>query len=365
MEDKKPYDKENVKKLKSQRLLVFEDIYHIKLELAHKCNRKCDFCGMSRVNPGIMEKEVFYASFKGVGDSLRRVDFVLHGEPTLSPYIYEYTKFIRDNYPKVQISVLTNSDIYRKIGFEKLLELYDMGMTTFHVDLYDKDQSDWFLSSLKTNEKEFKKRGIEIYDYYKDKVNVFSYRGPSKRFLVYVDGEWEGINHEKICTRDFHTWGGNFPIDKWKEFNPDLKLSQFPMKKICTEPMKYFPVKYNGDVTICCRDGGRATTVGNVLKESPGEIWKGDNFQVIRRLLSKGQRQYLLSCSLCNYRSFRVGLNPYWGREYSSSEIFSILDKVQNLDHREPLYSNLVQANKELKLPKNIRKKIQGEKDES
>lgn len=334
------YDKELVKNLKNRNLTVFEEVHSIKFEPHYGCNRNCTYCGMSRVSKGKMTKETFINTLKGVTSKVKKMSFSLHGEPTLNENLWEFCSIIREKYPKVQTSIISNTDIFRKIGFKELINLYESGVTQIHADLYSKNHGEWFFQELIKNKNYFIDNNIPVYDYYKDRINTFSYKGPNKRFLV-ITKDYEDLNQENICTRDMHTWGGNLDLKKWP-----INMINFPMKRTCTEPLKYATVRWNGDVTLCCRDGGRSLNLGNVNEKSLTDIWQGDNFQVVRFLCKIPNRKYVLPCILCNYRSFRDGLYPYWGREYSKEEILKVLNIISPISYKEPLYENLIEFTK-------------------
>lgn len=335
----KYYDEEKVKTLKSQNLTVFEDIHQAKLELVNGCNLTCDFCGISRVKMGKMTKETFLNAINGLPDTLKRMEFILHGEPILNENIYEFTRMTRNRFPRVQITVLSNMEKIKKDGFQQILDLYDSGMNCIQADLYKEDTEKWFLETLAEFKDELSKRDIVVKDYYKDRINPFHYRGPKKKYLIYVSDSSER-NHGKTCTRDFHNFGGNLPHKRWTPYT-EQTLKDFPVNIVCVEPLKYLSVTWNGNVTLCCRDGGRSVVVGNINEESATDIWRGENMQVLRYVLSLGRRDMLLPCMLCPTRSFRFGLYPFWGNAPSQEKIKEVLSKVQFLYCKEPLFSNL------------------------
>ena len=346
------HDKGLVEKLKKQNLTVFEDIYLVKFELVAGCNLKCDFCGISTSEHGHMTPETFTNAVKGLPGTTKRVDFIMHGEPTLNKHIYEFANIIRIKFPKCQLTLLTNMEGFKKKGFDAFLELYRSGINMIQADLYNEETFLWAQKELASNKQEVDNLGIRVLDYYKDNINPFSFKG-NKRFLICVP-DYQLRNAGDVCTRDFHTFGGNIPHEKWESYS-DLSLSDFPMDKVCTEPLKYLPITYNGDVTICCRDGAKTMHMGNVNETPANDIWQGREFQMVRLLLKNGYRKYLLPCVLCNFRSFRIGLNPYWGKEYTMTEIEETLPKIQRLNKKEPLYQNLLKLEQIVELPSNIK----------
>ena len=51
----------------------------------------------------------------------------------------------------------------------------------------------------------------------------------------------------------------------------------------------------------------------------------------------------MIPCILCNARTFRTGLYPYWGRQdYSNDEIVNALKSLSYIEKSQPIYSNLM-----------------------
>lgn len=349
------HSKEVVERLKSQNLTVFEDIYQVKFELVAGCNLKCDFCGISTTQHGHMDTDTFLRAMDGMPKTVKRFDFIMHGEPTLNKNIYQFANLIRVKYPKCQLTLLTNMEGFKKKGFDLFLELYRSGINMIQADLYSEETATWVSEQIVNYKSALDLEGVKVLDYYADNINPFSFKG-NKKYLICVP-DYKLRNAGDVCTRDFHTFGGNIPHEKWGLYS-DLTLSDFPMDKQCTEPLKYLPIRWNGEVTICCRDGAKTMNMGNVNETPANDIWQGKEFQMVRLLLKNGHREMLLPCILCNFRSFRIGLNPYWGKEYNLTEIEEVLPKIQSINKGETLYTNLKEFEKEYNLPKLIKEML-------
>ena len=357
------FSEDKVKQLKSRNLTVFDNVYYMKVEVSHICNRQCDFCGISRRDPGFMTLGTFENLMEGCPNTLRRMDFSLQGEPLLNPVLPTFIEKARKSHPKTQIMVISNMDKVRREGFEFLLDLYDRGLNIVHADLYDKKQETWFLESLREYSKELELRGIRISDCYATNDNPFQYTGPNKRFLYFLrenkeEDQDQPLSDKKNTTRNFHLWGGNLPRERWGKYT-DLTMFHFPMKKVCTEPLKYATIRHNGEVAPCCFDGARTTTMGNINRESKNSIWQSDNFQAIRLSTSLGRRELWAPCLLCNRLSFRIGLTPYWGPAMSEEEIIETVKDCTTIYKEEPMYKNLIQLSQAKQLPEHILKLVE------
>jgi radical SAM protein with 4Fe4S-binding SPASM domain len=140
-------------------------------------------------------------------------------------------------------------------------------------------------------------------------------------------------------TRSFHTYGGNLDKKYWPEY---VKALQFPLTSVCAEPLKYLTISASGEAYMCCRDGGLSGKIGSVNEQGINDIWHSDKLQIARQILKQGRRDLIIPCILCNSRTFRHGLYPYWGKEYSKGEIERALYSLSYLDKKEPVYSNIM-----------------------
>ena len=335
----KEYSEEEVSRMKKNRLIVHDQVHHVKFETSHGCNLSCEFCGASTKDTGIMSKETFYRALEGLTDSFKMAFFSGHGEPTINPYLPEFASAIRSRFPKCQINIVTNMEVAKKRGFEYILGLFDSGVSQIQGDLYNKDTYDWFKANVEKHKDELGKRGIKVENYYQTGIGAFSYHGANKKRIVYVS-DYENFNSGDSCSRNFHNWAGNMKLELWTKYTKNT-LADFPMDKVCSEPLKYAYVMFNGDVTICCRNGGRALVIGNVGEKSLTEIWQGQDAMVMRYLARTGQRKWMAPCFLCNFRSFRDGLTPYWGRKYTNDEIIESLNRCHRVTKGNPLWDNL------------------------
>ncbi len=80
-------------------------------------------------------------------------------------------------------------------------------------------------------------------------------------------------------------------------------LKQLPKKPDaefkCTEPFDRVIIKWDGTATVCCADFDAKYVVGNLAKQSLKEIWHGEAFEAIRKIVKT--RNYSLHplCSDC------------------------------------------------------------------
>lgn len=332
------YDKELVQKLQKQNLTVFEEVYQLRLEIVRGCNLDCWHCGRSRLKTEFMSAEIMDKILNEITSRCKRVEFAGQGEATLHPHLADFVRATRERLPKAQISTYTNSMTLRKVGLAYLAGLFEAGMNIIHVDLYHESQKDWFYQELKSFEDTLRSIEVQVLDFYSSDEDAWRFKGPVRQLIIAE--EWEGFNVAGKSTRDPHNFAGNLELKHWEPLI-GMGIEQFPLQRVCTEPLKYMTIGSNGDVYACCTDGAKALVVGNVCFENLQDIWQGDKLQCIRMILKMGHRKYLAPCSLCNCRSYRIGLYPYWGRVYESVEALELVAQAHRLDQREPLFHNL------------------------
>jgi len=68
----------------------------------------------------------------------------------------------------------------------------------------------------------------------------------------------------------------------------------------CPAMYKTLPVHNDGQVTICCLDGFKATNVGNVFEQGVKDVWNGEAFAKIRYYHETGQWDKVPFCKSCN-----------------------------------------------------------------
>lgn len=351
-------DKTKIENLRKRNLLVFDEPNQVRIEFVRGCNLNCQFCGRSRDHTGKMTKETLLNIVPKLTDKTKRISVSLQGEPTLHPDIKEFIGTIREYRSKAQILIISNTEVFKKKGIEDMISIFDYGVNFIQADLYSKEQKFFIISELQRHANLLKEKNIIIKNFYKDKVHAFSYKGPNEKTIILTD-ESELFNTEGYCVRRMHNWGGNLALENWKIFSKTL-LTNLPYNKVCKEPYKYMTIGYDGIVDICCSSGSKSIDLGNINTTHILDLWQGKDFQQLRLLLSYGYRKNIISCFLCDQRSFRIGLYPYWGEKYFYDECVETSYHISKLSKKEPLYNNFQEYIKTgLSIPYPIQKIIE------
>lgn len=282
---------------------------NIQVELVEGCNRMCRFCGINGiwqtkedrvVRPMDTDLAIAIAEDFGTWAPARRIEFAMHGEPTLHPELFDIVQTFRDTCPQAQLQLTTNGIVLRKQGPSYVKKLFDVGLNILLVDTYTHHGKAMEVCMGS---------GVRVYDYYADKdcPNPYHNNGPGLQAIIMMGNL--GAATGKKAARKILNHAGNVPPETMMEYN--RVVVQVPLIKKCSRPFRELSVHYDGTVSVCCMDWKHEFVVG-VFK--PGgsllDIWEGVPFQVARQFLGNGQRAFR-PCYKCDYNGgFRLGFLP-------------------------------------------------------
>tara|TARA_R110002096_G_scaffold97208_3_gene216589 strand:- start:20023 stop:20835 length:813 start_codon:yes stop_codon:yes gene_type:complete len=208
-----------------------------------------------------------------------RLEFAMHGEPTLNPDFDEIVS------------------LFKTTGLPMLLTTNGSAV-------------------LKRNIRPFNVVAIDCYEHSRKiwEPIVESYKG--KPHLWYPDDGAEANPHRRrefwehdiIFTRDISvtTKGTHSVLNN--HCGSAGPLNSKAEGKRCAKPFREMSIRYDGNVAICCNDWRGVYKVGNI-KDGVKTIWDSEPFQVARRFLYNGERTFD-PCKGCDALSYRPGLLP-------------------------------------------------------
>lgn len=236
----------------------------VEIETINQCNGSCAFCPVSKGNdtrkPVYMSDEVF----KKIIDELSAIEYdgrlTIFGnnEPLLDPKIVERHQYARERVPKAIMHLYTNGTLMTIDLFKSLMECLDeMIIDNYH------------------NELKLIKPCKEIVDY----CEVFpEYK--KKTTIVLRDP------HEIMSSR-----GGDAPNrQRINNFDDDC----------CTQPFKQIEIRSEGKCSLCCADPLGKMTLGDVRNQSLLEIWYGEEYNGVRKAITRG-RKNIPQCRSCDF----------------------------------------------------------------
>ncbi len=281
--------------------------FAVQIELTEGCNLRCGYCGLN----GIREKGKNDFKFltldlaRKIAVSIAaagwnpRIEFAMHGEPTMNPQHLHIFGAFRDYLPKAYLLLETNgSGIWAKGAGNRtahIRKMFEAGLDTVGLDQY---QNIKFVPEIMTEVEhdwaDFAEENIGIF-YYPETPNGNPHQRNKKKRLV------------RIAPIDLSTKGTHSSINNHAGTGapPDNSVEGKP----CAKPFREMSIRWDGSVALCCNDWRGVYKCGSANKVSVLDIWNNDKFQAARRKLVLGQRDFGV-CKGCNATSYRTGLLP-------------------------------------------------------
>ena len=286
--------------------------WSVQLELTEGCNKLCTFCGLNGIRdaPGkpynFMSKEVAKATATQLAQLCpnARVEFAMHGEPTLHPEWKEIVQIFRSRLPESQFQLTTNGRNWMRSAKkgqnpieENAIKAFDAGIDIVILDTYEPERK-----RLQLLAKDAKR--VTVLDFYDECIPqgispYYNYKRKMSGTIIVMDDI--GLRSGENSSRTLMNHAGNAK---------DQPVLEEPYSRTCTLPFREITVCYDGNVNICCMDWGHEYTCGNVTKRTLSQIWWGEEFTAARKLLQSKERGFS-PCDRCNAKSgTRAGLLP-------------------------------------------------------
>lgn len=271
--------------------------WSVHIELTEGCNRYCTFCGIrsirSRAGEGLKFLTIATAGkiAKGLAELApgARLEFAMHGEPTLNPFHGLILAGFRRTLPEAQIQLTTNGKLLLRDIVAGTSKLFTQGVNLLVIDTYDTERE-----QLRAEVKKLPPAGIRVFDFFEDDDCPSpwgNHRGKVQKTVVLMDdlAMRTGQKRQKRITNQAGN-GKQAPIPKE------------PLRAICTMPFREMSVCWNGNVCICCNDWSQEFVAGNVHDHTMKEIWEGEKMTAARRILFSRQRGFQ-PCAKCDVGS--------------------------------------------------------------
>lgn len=292
---------------------VQEPPFAVQIELAEGCNLRCTFCGLQ----GIREKaggpykclstghaRVIAMSMHNAGWT-SRVEFAMHGEPTMNPHFVEIVSIFRERLPNNQLMMTSNGGGLLRDPVGLTTALFEAGLNVLALDDY---QTVKIVPKIRDKIRPYKYVGstepkmefsyiAQMYDYPKDGLDITPHRRWPKgtKVVIFVE-DIEKATKGGHSVLNNHCGAGAPPNDDGAG-------------KRCAKPFRELSVRWDGSVACCCNDWRGVYKIGNVTKNPIDKLWQNERMRALRRKLYHGQRDFG-ACKGCDATSYRVGLLP-------------------------------------------------------
>jgi len=218
-----------------------------------------------------------------------RIEFAMHGEPTLHPKYQKWIRRFRQRLPKkTHIMITSNGAGLLSSPTENIDELLE----SVNVLALDEYEGIKIVANLKKGYK-----GIHEFLAYPDnvKANPHKRRRPNEHVLVVVrdiakatKGNHSLLNNHCGCAAP-----------------PNESMANMR----CAKPFREMSIRWDGSVALCCNDWRGVYKCGNIHTASIENIWNNKYFRTARIRLYAKQRDFK-PCLGCDAVSYRLGLLP-------------------------------------------------------
>ncbi len=279
--------------------------YAIQIEPVEGCNLACSFCGINGIREGDTSSKPFKMMNVGHAEQLAvglaatgwnpRVEFAMHGEPTMHPQLRDIVWLFRKHNPKLQLMVTTNGAGLIKEPVARVAALFEAGLNVLAIDKYEHAT---YINRVLTPIYDAAAAGslpMPLPYPENPKGNPHTRRPVTAQVISVVEdisdatkGTHSSLNNHAGCAA---------PPDHSQQ------------GKRCAKPFRELSVRYDGNVAVCCNDWRGTYYVGNVIIDTFEEVWWSAAMHAARVKLYHGQRDFG-PCDGCNAKSYRVGLLP-------------------------------------------------------
>lgn len=280
-----------------------EPPYCVQVEATEGCNLRCGFCGirgireagdrdnlsgpyhfMAPATARLLARQIAEAGWNP------RIEFAMHGEPTMNPNLPRIIRTMREYLPQQSIMVTTNGIPLLNDWERNVRGLFDAGADTIAVDDYKPYRCRDAVLSTRIP-------GVTVLRHPDEGQRSSPHRRPRRgeKRLILVEALDEANigNHSHISNHA----GAAYPPS-------DAKQGQR-----CALPFRELSIRWDGNAALCCNDWRGAFKIGGVHSDGVVAMWHSEAMQAARRFLYHGQRVFS-PCQGCTHTTYRNGLLP-------------------------------------------------------
>ena len=248
--------------------------FSVQIELVEGCTLSCSFCGINgiRKKPGGF-KYMELSTIARVASEIQRlgwtprIEFAMHGEPSVYPKLVSAVKIVRKRLPKVSIMMTSNGTGFLKDA-AVVRRMASVGLNVLGLDNYEHAPT-----IIPRVLEQFKKISFKppIRYYPQDKSSsIYNKRKPDTFEVVIL---------QDVST----TTSGNHVLANHagQAFEPDYSKRNAR----CAFPFRDLAVRWDGNVSLCCDDFRGTYRIANVNEIPLDELWQHERYRAARRKL--------------------------------------------------------------------------------
>ncbi len=304
------------KKQKLKKLTEFPETFSI--ETVNICNAECWFCpqpGHIR-KKGYMEFDIFKKIIDEISNhrsNVKSIALFMDGEPSLHKKLIEFLVYAKSKKIK-NIYLSSNMEFFNEKLINQIFE-NKLGDTLKYIiaSLDGVSEKTHSSNRIGVDTKKAYENTLKLLE--KRELNNSLYPWVFPRMLINETNKHEEEDFyeywkdkaDKVLRTDMHNWGGQIEEDKI------FQNTKSPFSSVCYFPFSQMFIQIDGSVRICCLDVNGKNIYGNVRNNSIREIWKSQNFEILRNNLILRNKSLLPDlCKNCTYPQKGQWTLPYF-----------------------------------------------------
>lgn len=278
----------------------------IDFEITNKCNFNCKFCpigaeeyekevGYDQVEPEVLETIV--QQIKASEKQLKVFRFSMFGEALLHPKLQEMLRCVKQSNIAERIEITTNGSTLTK---KKVSHILESPPDLIRISIYGLDEIEYSqntgttgmfrrvingVQNLANRKKELALSEPHIY------IKSFETDEERRRRFVHLFERYA----DELGYEEGHEWDGRVRM-----MAPAESEATVNRRRVCPLPFYKVVINSSGDLTFCCVDWKRSTSVGNIKNNTIHELFNGSKAIKFREALITGA-DLPDACSRCSF----------------------------------------------------------------
>jgi len=264
------------------------------IETVNHCNAACVMCPYPTLerHKGFMSSETHALIVDKVSEWGAPIEIITHagmGEPFLDKTITQKVRYEKKVFPKARVAIYSNvSPLDEKRSLDLLdaqVDVLSVSLNAFSKEIYEKVMKLPY-ERTQTNLHRFidinnsRGRPVEVH------VSLVPTEHHSAEEIRRFQEYWTGKAH-RVIVPPLIGWGGRFDVGERKK--------QYP----CRYVWEVLQVDWDGEVAMCCEDYETRFPLGNLVRQSPDDVWNSEMFQAQRRRQVEGDFSVPSICANC------------------------------------------------------------------
>ena len=289
----------------------------LSLELSSACNANCIMCPhgeMTRPKENMSIETLKKVIADCQGKPLKKINLFWFGDSFCNKNIIEYLRVVRKGLPGVRLYISTNAGLLKKEISEKIIDEELLDVINFDVDGINKETLEKIRRNLNYEEVI---GNIEYFlNYKKEKgknkpetrITIIRMVPTEKEIDAFVK-HWKPLV-DKVDVNDYNTWLGT---------KDDLNVGECRKRSLgggfnfaCLHPWDELVISADGQAGLCCLDYDLKAVVGDAMKESIEDIWRGETLNGYRKKMLELDYGSIEVCKNCNAYIYQE--NKWWAK---------------------------------------------------